>query len=113
MATTTALTVGARRVLLICDARRLPSSRRAYAARWTRSLAHRIGYECVVNGLPGLSASYAVIDTDNDVRDVAEAVVTWHGGHTADNPRRWPLYPVVGNAGVTPASSTPHRPPPS
>lgn len=111
--TTAALTVGARRVLLICDARRLPPGRRPYAARWTRNLAHRIGYECVVNGLPGHSASYAVIDTDDDVREVADAVVTWHAGRAADNERRWPLHPVVGNAGVTPANSTPHRIPPS
>jgi hypothetical protein len=113
LTTTAALTVGARRVLLVCDARRLPAGRRAHAARWTRNLAHRIGYECMVNGLPGNSASYAVIDTDEDVGDVADAVATWHGGRGADGGRRWPLFPVVGDSGVTPASSTPHRPRPS
>ncbi|MEV0668631.1 hypothetical protein [Mycobacterium sp. NPDC050441] len=110
LATTTALTVGARRVLLICDARRLPSSRRPDAIRWIRDLAHRISYECLVNGLPGHSAAYAVIDTDDDVRDVAEAVVPWHAGHRAER-QQWPLHPVVSGTGVTPASSAPHRTP--
>ncbi|MBP2454314.1 hypothetical protein [Mycolicibacterium lutetiense] len=109
--TRAALTVGARRTLLICDARRLPAGRRASAVRWTRDLAYRIGYECVVNGLPGHAASYAVIDTDDDVRDVADAVVTWQQGAAADNRRRWPLNPVVGGTEVTPASSAPHRTP--
>ncbi|WP_454788386.1 hypothetical protein [Mycolicibacterium lutetiense] len=112
LATTIALTVGARRVLLICDARRLPSSQRPDAIRWTRNLAHRISYECLVNGLPGHSAAYAVIDTDDDVRDVAEVVVPWHAGHRAER-QRWPLHPVASGAGVTPASSAPHRTPPS
>ncbi|MGV0811456.1 hypothetical protein ABQF34_05800 [Mycolicibacterium boenickei] len=111
--TTAALTVGARRVLLICDARRLSPSRRPYAARWTRHLTHRIGYEGLVNGLPKHSASYAVIDTNDDVRGVADAVVLWHRGRAADNGRRVPLHPMVGDAEVTPASSTPHRLPPS
>ncbi|MED5815110.1 hypothetical protein VST63_22345 [Mycolicibacterium sp. 050232] len=109
-ATTTALTVGARRVLLICDARRLPPGRRAIALRWTRNLAHRISYECLVNGLPGHAAAYAVIDTDDDVREVAAAVVPWHAGHDT-NRQRWPLHPVVRGSGVTPASSAPHRTP--
>ncbi len=103
MATTAALTVGARRALLIGDARRLPPSRRASATRWTRNLAHRVGYECAVNGLPGHSASYAAIDTDDDVPDVADAVVSWHTGHSTEQPRRSPLHPVVGNSGFTPA----------
>ncbi|MEW2481929.1 hypothetical protein AB0876_20270 [Mycobacterium sp. NPDC049093] len=112
--TRAALTVGARRTLLICDARRLPPGRRAIALRWTRDLAYRIGYECVVNGLPGHAASYAVIDTDDDVRDVADAIVTWQQGTAADDRRRrWPLHPVLGSAEVMPASSRPHRTPPS
>ncbi|OBF46061.1 hypothetical protein A5719_00855 [Mycolicibacterium peregrinum] len=117
LATATALTVGARRVLLICDARRLPPGRRAIALRWTRGLTHRIGYECLVNGLPELAASCAVINTDDDVREVAAAVVSWHTGHDADR-QRWPLHPVARNTGtrdtgVTPASSAPHRNPQS
>lgn len=110
LATATALTVGARRVLLICDARRLPPGRRAIALQWTRGLTHRISYECLVNGLPELVARYAVLDTD-DVRDVADAVVTWQQGAAADNRRRWPLNPVVGGTEVTPASSAPRRTP--
>lgn len=109
--TRAALTVGARRTLLICDARQLPADRRASAVRWTRDLAYRIGYECVVNGLPGHAASYAVIDTDDDVRDVSDAVATWQQGTAADHRRRWPLNSVVGGAEVTPASSAPHRTP--
>ncbi|WP_166909020.1 hypothetical protein [Mycobacterium sp. DL440] len=112
LTTTTALTVGALRVLLICDARRLPSSRRPDAIRWTRDLAHRISYECLVNGLSGHSAAYAVIDTDEDVRDVAEAAVPWHAGHRAER-QRWPLHPVVSSADVTRARSAPRRTPPS
>lgn len=111
-ATATALTVGARRVLLICDARRLPPGRRAIALRWTRGLTHRIAYECLVNGLPELAARYVVIDTDDDVRDVAAAVVSWHTGHDADR-HRLPLHPLARDTGVTPASSVPDRHPQS
>ena len=117
LATATALTVGARRVLLICDVRRLPPGRRAIALRWTRGLTHRIAYECLVNGLPELVARYAVIDTDDDVGDVAAAAVSWHTGHDTDR-QRWPLHPVARDtgardSGVTPASSVPHRNPQS
>ncbi len=107
---TAALTVGARRVLLICDARRLPPGRRAIAQRWTRGLAHRIGYECLVNGLPEFAARYAVIDSDDDVPDVAAAVVPWHAGHSTER-QRGPLHPAVAGTIVTPASSAPHRTP--
>lgn len=111
LVTSTALTVGARRVLLICDARRLASGRRASATRWTHDLARRISYECLVNGLAGHSAGYAVIDTDDEVHEVAEAVVAWHHGYGNAQEPRWPLHPVRGSAGVTPSSSVPHRPP--
>ncbi|WKG04480.1 hypothetical protein [Mycolicibacterium sp. HK-90] len=100
LTTTAALTAGARRVLLIGDARRLPPRRRPSAERWTRNLAHRIGYECSVNGMPDHAASYAVVDTDGDVRGVADAVVAWHAGHPH-------------GADLTSASSAPHPNPPS
>ncbi|ALI28983.1 hypothetical protein XA26_51890 [Mycolicibacterium fortuitum] len=109
--TSTALTVGARRVLLICDARRLASGRRASATRWTHDLARRISYECLVNGLAGHSAGYAVIDTDDEVHEVAEAVVAWHDGYSNGQDPRWPLHPIAGGHGVTPSSSVPHRSP--
>lgn len=104
--TAAALTVGARRVLLICDARRLPGRRRAHAASWTRDLAHRIGYECSVNGLPD-NASYAVIESDAEVTEIADVVVGWHD---SDGPG-WPLRPAPEGT-VTSASSAPrpHRP---
>lgn len=111
--TAAALTVGARRVLLIGDARWLPARRRPSATRWTRNLAHRIGYECSVNGLPGHAASYAMVDTDDEVRDLADAVVAWHVDDHVDTDRRDPRYPAARGADLIPASSTPHPIPPS
>ena len=105
----TALTVGARRSLLICDVRQLPAGGRVVATRWIRNLAHRIGYECVVNGLSGHWASYVMIEIDDEVGQAAEAVVAWHGADSADNGRRWPLHPVhLGRTGSGP--STPSAP---
>lgn len=72
--------LGARRVLVIGDARGLSFGRGARAERWLRDLAHRIGYEGSINGLTGLVTSYAVVETDRQVRAIAEAVADWHRG---------------------------------
>lgn len=79
-ASTAALESGARRVLVIGDARGLSFGRGARAERWLRDLAHRIGYEGSINGLTGLVTSYAVVETDRQVRPIAEAVADWHRG---------------------------------
>ncbi|MCV7069025.1 hypothetical protein H7H51_30885 [Mycolicibacterium farcinogenes] len=113
LTTTAALAVGARRVLLIGDARRLPPRRRSSAVRWIRDLAHRIGYECSVNGLPDHVASYALIDTDDDVRGVADAVAAWHADGPVAPPRRGPRYPGPRGLDLTTASSAPRPTPPS
>lgn len=77
---TTALTVGARRLLVAIDARRLTFGQRVRAIGRVRGLVHRVGYECSINGHHRLATHYTVIDTDDDVRRTAEAVVTWHRG---------------------------------
>lgn len=73
----TTLSRGARRVLVVCDARRLTFGQRMRGIRWARDLAHRIGYESSINGVSGLVASYAVVDTDDDVDRTAKAVAKW------------------------------------
>lgn len=84
-AVTAAGTQGVRRVLVVCDARPLSFGQRLRAERWTRDLAHRIGYESRINGLTEVSTSYAVVETQPEVTQLAEAVVGWHhGGQPGD-----------------------------
>jgi hypothetical protein len=76
----TALTTGARRLLTVCDARRLSYGQRLRAVRCVHGVAQRVGYECSMNGLQRLVTSYALIGTGDDLRRVADAAVTWHEG---------------------------------
>ncbi|SEH49354.1 hypothetical protein SAMN04489835_0485 [Mycolicibacterium rutilum] len=80
---------GARRVLVACDARTLSFGKRLRAERWARDLAHRIGYEGRINGYSDLTTSYAVVETEDEVQLLADAIVEWHqGGAPAGEPRR-------------------------
>ncbi|ODQ88806.1 hypothetical protein BHQ18_18340 [Mycolicibacterium flavescens] len=84
-AVTAADTQGVRRVLVVCDARPLSFGQRLRVERWARDLAHRIGYESRINGLTEVTTSYAVVETQAEVAELAGAVVNWHrGGHPAD-----------------------------
>lgn len=66
------------RVLLICDARRLSFGQSLRSVRWLRDVAHRIGYESSINGVHGLVTAYAVVDTDDDIHRITDAMVDWH-----------------------------------
>lgn len=70
---TTALDTGARRILAVCDGRRLTFGQRTRAVGVFRRLARRIDYECAINGLAPVATSYGVIDADCDVARLAEA----------------------------------------
>ncbi|MEZ0339932.1 hypothetical protein ACAG25_08110 [Mycobacterium sp. pV006] len=86
-AITTAISAGVRRLVLVCDARGLTFGQRMRAISWLRRLAHRIGYECRINGADGFATAEAVIDTNADVDATAEAVVAWHRDEgTSSNP---------------------------
>ncbi|RAV17941.1 hypothetical protein DQP55_00105 [Mycolicibacterium sp. GF69] len=87
-AVTAALGIGVRRVLVICDVRWLSFGQGLRAEQWIRDLTHRIGYEGSINGLTGLVMSYAVVDTDQHVQPIADAVVDWHCGAAVGDTRR-------------------------
>lgn len=80
--------MGARRVLVVCDVRGLSFGRGARAERWLRDLAHRIGYEGSINALTGLLTLYAVVETDRQVRPIAEAIADWHHGEMSGGTAR-------------------------
>lgn len=80
-AVSTVLGRAATRILLICDARRLSFGQRARAHRRLRDLAGRITYESTINGVDNIVTSYALCDTEDDVRRIADAVVLWHNGN--------------------------------
>lgn len=83
-----ALTRGAGGVALICDARTLSFGERVRAIRWLRDVAHRIAYECTINGRHGLVTAYGVVDTDLDCGRVADAVAAWlRSGPSSERPR--------------------------
>lgn len=71
-----ALFLGARRVVVVGDARGLTFGGRVRAVRWVRDLARGIAYEGSINGAHPLAASYALIDTAGDVGRIAEAALT-------------------------------------
>jgi len=75
----TATAAEARRLLIVCDAEHASMPERARAIRWIRELAHRIGYECAINGLPNLGTSYLVLVADVEAGAVARSVVDWYG----------------------------------
>ncbi len=77
MATSTALAIAARRLLIVCDAGRTSPAERTRAIRWVRGLAHRIGYECAMNGLPALATSYTMVVSETEVEHSARIVVDW------------------------------------
>lgn len=78
MATTSALSIAARRLLLVCDIGQTSRDERTRALRWVRGLAHRIGYECSVNGLHGLATWYTVVVAGTDHAQAATSVVEWY-----------------------------------
>lgn len=95
-AITAALAMGARRVLVICDVRWLSFGQGLRAERWIRDVAHRIGYEGSINGLTELVTSYAVVDNDQHVQPIADAVANWHRGEIR-----------TGTAGLETAAAAP------
>ncbi|MFE3446683.1 hypothetical protein ACFXNW_26950 [Nocardia sp. NPDC059180] len=78
LATKAAITIAARRLLVVCDAERTSAAERTRAIRWVRSVAHRVGYECAINGLHGLATSYTVIVSGTTVGHAARSVVDWY-----------------------------------
>jgi hypothetical protein len=72
--TARATALAARRLLIVCDAGRASPAERARAIRWVREVAHRIGYECSINGLHDLGTSYLVLVADTPVGDAARSV---------------------------------------
>ncbi|WP_156426737.1 hypothetical protein [Mycobacterium sp. IS-3022] len=87
-------TRGARRVLVVCDVRRLSFGQRMRARRWVRNLAHRIAYESSINGFDELATALAEIGTDEEVAFAAAAAVDWHRREqlsSAAQPERLPL----------------------
>ncbi|NEW35017.1 hypothetical protein GV791_20985 [Nocardia cyriacigeorgica] len=82
MATTSALAIAARRLLIVCEIGQTSADERTRALRWVRGLAHRIGYECSVNGLHGLATWYTVVVSGTDRAHAARSVVEWYrSGH--------------------------------
>lgn len=73
-----ATTVDARRLLILCDAEQTSRSERARAIRWVREMAHRIGYECAINGLLDLGASYLILVADVEAGTAARSVTDWY-----------------------------------
>ncbi|MBF6161545.1 hypothetical protein IU438_03800 [Nocardia cyriacigeorgica] len=82
MATTSALAIAARRLLIVCEIGQTSADERTRALRWVRGSAHRIGYECSVNGLHGLATWYTVVVSGTDRAHAARSVVEWYrSGH--------------------------------
>ncbi|NEW41890.1 hypothetical protein GV792_19640 [Nocardia cyriacigeorgica] len=77
LAATKALAIAARRLLVVCDTGRTSPAERTRAIRWVRGLAHRVGYECSINGLHGLATWYTVILSGVTVAHAAQSVVDW------------------------------------
>jgi len=73
----TALADSTRRLLIVCDTGRAAPAERDHAIRWVREVAHRIGYECSMNGLDDLATSYLVLFADTDAGEAARSVVEW------------------------------------
>lgn len=78
--TDTAIATGAQRLLVVCDVRHTPDDKHARAIDWLRDLAHRIGYECSMNGLHDLATSIAAVRSDAEALRTAHAVMAWHKG---------------------------------
>ena len=76
-------------LMVVCDARLLTFGQRARATGLVRRVARRIDYECAINGFPEVATSYAVVDVDDDVARITNAVVQ----RTGDTSRRLPAYP--------------------
>ncbi|NKY58250.1 hypothetical protein [Nocardia flavorosea] len=74
----TATTVDARRLLILCDAEQASRIERTRAIRWVREVAHRIGYECSINGLLDLGTSYLILVADVEAGAAARSVVDWY-----------------------------------
>ncbi|EKF24146.1 hypothetical protein C731_1906 [Mycolicibacterium hassiacum DSM 44199] len=75
--TAAAIGIAAQRLLIVCDVRRISAEQRRRAADWVRRLAHRIGYECSINGLHGLATVVAFVETDAGADEVARTVARW------------------------------------
>lgn len=75
--TAIATALAARRLLLVCDAGQASPAARTRAIRWVREVAHRVGYECSINGLSDLGTSYLVVVADTEAGDAARSVVDW------------------------------------
>ena len=79
------LDTGARRLIVVSDGRHLTFGQRTRAAGVARRLARRIEYECEVNGSREIGASYAVVDTADDIaRIAAVAASSSRGGPFVD-----------------------------
>ena len=80
-----AIALAVRRLLVVCEVRSRSTTERTRSAQWIRSLAMKIGYECSINGLPGLATSCAVVPFGRHVRRTARSIVDWHcGGRPGD-----------------------------
>ncbi|MBF6350996.1 hypothetical protein IU448_18525 [Nocardia flavorosea] len=73
-----ATAIDARRLLIVCDAEQATKAERTRAIRWIREVAHRIGYECSINGLHNLATSYLVLVAEVEAGTAARSVVDWY-----------------------------------
>ncbi|MGE2725196.1 hypothetical protein [Mycolicibacterium pulveris] len=80
LVTDTAISTGAQRLLVVCDMRHVRDGKQVRVVDWVRDLAHRISYECSVNGLQDLTTSIAVVRSDAEADRAARAVVDWYKG---------------------------------
>ncbi|WP_349270378.1 hypothetical protein MPNTM1_01368 [Mycolicibacterium parafortuitum] len=74
------LDTGARRLIVVSDGRHLTFGQRTRAAGVARRAARRIEYECEVNGSRGIGASYAVVDTADDIARIAAVAASAREG---------------------------------
>lgn len=80
LVTDAAIANGVQRVLVVCDIRLTLQTKQPRAIDWVRRLAHRISYECSMNGLHDLATSIAVVRCDADAQRTSRAVVDWYKG---------------------------------
>lgn len=78
MATGAAIDLAGRHVLIVCDAGKTSPAERTRAIRWVREVAHRIGYECSINGLRDLGTASLIVVADSEVGTAARSIVEWY-----------------------------------
>lgn len=78
--TDTAISTGAQRLLVVCDVRATRDGKKGRVVDWVRDLAHRISYECSMNGVQDFATSMALVRSDAEADRTSRAVVDWYKG---------------------------------